>query len=62
VFTYFTPTNQTVLSFRFFIYDSDSPEDLRKSFCAVINTIGAISGSSMTRLHSDDYADYTHQP
>ena len=37
VFTYFTPTNQTVLSFRFFICDSDSAEDLRKTSCVVIN-------------------------
>jgi hypothetical protein len=53
VFTYFTPTNQTVLSFRFFLYDRDSSEDVRKPPCVVINTIGAISGSSKICLHSD---------
>jgi len=53
VFTYFTPTNQTVMSFRFFIHDSDSAEDLWKPSYVVINTIGAISGSSKIRLHSD---------
>lgn len=61
VYTYFTPTNQTVLSFRLFIYDNDSAEDPRKPSCVVINTIWAISGSYMIRLHSAEFADYTHQ-
>ena len=43
------------------MYDNDSAEDLRKPSCAVINTIGVISGISMVRLHSDEYANYTHQ-